>query len=89
MILDQLIYGCGEENVRMYLIEKVPDTSKEALSLAVAYQVAIKYNENLRETSSYISSTYAEREQGENIYGSRGQQRKEFPRNLRNYSGVY
>ena len=47
MILDQLICGCGEEKIRMYLIEKARDTSREALSLAVAYQTAIKYNENL------------------------------------------
>ena len=29
MILDQLIYSCGEEKVRMYLIEKAPCTSRE------------------------------------------------------------
>ena len=57
MNLDQLICGCGEEKVRMYLIEKAPSTSREALSQAVAYQAAIKYNENLRESGSSISST--------------------------------
>ena len=62
MILDQLICGCGEEKVRMYLIEKAPSTSREASSQAVAYQATIKYNENLRESGSSISSTYAERE---------------------------
>ena len=35
MILDQLI--CGEEKVGMYLIEKAPSTSQEALSQVVAY----------------------------------------------------
>ena len=89
MILDQIICGCGKEKVQMYLMEKALATSREALSLAVAYQAAIKYNENLRETSTSISSTYAEREQGENTYGSRGQRRTEFPQNFRNYSGVY
>ena len=78
MILDQLICGCGEEKVRMYLIKKAPDTSREALSLAVAYQAAIEYKENLRESSSSISSTYAERGQDENAIGSRGQRRAEF-----------
>ena len=66
MILDQLICGCREEKVRMYLIEQAPDTSMEALSLAVVSQAAINYNENFRKTSSSISSTYAEREQDEN-----------------------
>ena len=37
MILDQLICGCGEEKLRMYLIEKAPSTSREALSQTVAY----------------------------------------------------
>ena len=37
MIMDQFICGFGEEKVRMYLIEKAPSTSREALSLTVAY----------------------------------------------------
>ena len=46
MILDQLICGSAEEKVQMHLIEKAPSTSREALSIAVAYQAAIKYNES-------------------------------------------
>ena len=48
MILDQLICGCSDEKIRFQLIEKVPATSRNALSLAVAYQAAIKYNDIVR-----------------------------------------
>ena len=83
MILDQLICACGEEKERMYLIEKAPSTSREALSQAVAYQAAIKYNENLRESGSLISSTYVEREQ-RGFENSRGQWSPLSPQSYRN-----
>ena len=58
MILDQLICRCAEEKVQMHLIEKAPSTSREALSIEVAYQTVIKYNESLRET--IVSSMHNE-----------------------------
>ena len=49
MILDQLICGCSHEKICFQLIEKAPATSSDALSLAVAFQAAIKYNDSLKE----------------------------------------
>ena len=63
MILDQLICGCAKEKVRMHLIEKSPSTSRETLSIAVAYQAAIKYNESLRESTTVVSSMHNENDQ--------------------------
>ena len=83
MILNQLICRCGEEKVGMYLIEKAPSTSREALSQAVAYQAAIKYNENLWESSSSISSTYVGRELRE-FENSREQWSQQSPQSYRN-----
>ena len=54
MILDQLICGCAEEKVRMHLIEKSPSTSREALSIIVAYQAAVKYNESSKESTTEV-----------------------------------
>ena len=87
MILDQPICGCGEEKVRMYLIEKAPSTSREALSQAVAYQAAIKYNENLRESGSSISSTYVEKEQ-RRFENSRRQWSPQSPQSYSNFNAL-
>ena len=46
-ITDQLIARCSNEKVRLYLIERHPRSSWEALDLAVAYQAALEYNQNL------------------------------------------
>ena len=85
LVLNQLICGCGEEKVRMYLIEKAPSTSREALSQAVACQASIKYIENLRESGSSISSTYVEREQ-RGFENSRGQWRSQSPQSYTNFN---
>ena len=84
MILDQLIYGCGEEKVRMHLIEKAPSMSREALSLVVAYHAAIKYNESLRDSSSSITAMYSER--GTAGYNGSIQWISEFSQNNRNFN---
>ena len=87
MILDQLICGCGEEKVRMHLIKKAPSTSREALSQAVTYQAAIKYNENLRESGSSISPTYVEREQ-RGFENSRGHWSPQSQQSYRNFNAL-
>ena len=61
MTMDLLKCDFEEEKVRLNLIEKAPNTSREAFSLAVAYQAAIKYNDSLRESSLLISTMYSER----------------------------
>ena len=50
-ILDQFLIGSGDDKVRLYLIEKSPKTSREALSMAVAYKAALQYNETLKENT--------------------------------------
>ena len=80
MILDQLICGCVEEKVRMHLIEKSPSTSREALSIAVAYQAAIKYNESLKESTAVVSSMHNENDQKDYSYTYR----KPMSRNYQN-----
>ena len=51
-ITDQLIAGCSNEKVRLYLIERHPRSSREALDLAVTYQAALEYNQNLAKPCS-------------------------------------
>ena len=51
MITDQFIIGCEIDRTRLHLIEKGPRTSREALSLGIAHQSALRYNESLRDTS--------------------------------------
>ena len=46
-ITDQMIAGCLNGKVRLYLIERHPRSSREALDLAVANQAALEYNQNL------------------------------------------
>ena len=40
-ILDQFLKGIGDDNIRLYLLEKGPKPPKEALSLAVDHKVAL------------------------------------------------
>ena len=71
MILDQLICGCADEKIRFHLIEKAPATSRDALSLAVAYQAAIKYNESLKD-NILISTIQGENNQDNYSNETRG-----------------
>ena len=48
-IMDQLIYGCEDEKMRLFLLEKNPKSSREALSLATSYQSAMRYNDTIRD----------------------------------------
>ena len=63
-IADQLIAGCSNEKVRLYLIERHPRSSREALYLAVAYQAALEYNQNLAKPAAETTSTIASVERG-------------------------
>ena len=63
-ITDQLIAGCSNEKVRLYLIERHPRSSREALDLAVAYQAALEYNQNLAKPAAEVTSTIASVERG-------------------------
>jgi hypothetical protein len=55
MILDQFILGCDDDKVRLHLIKKQPASSREALSLALTYRAALKYNETLKDNSIVIA----------------------------------
>ena len=48
-IMDQLIYGCEDEKMRLFLLEKNPKSSREALSLATSYQSAMRFNDTIRD----------------------------------------
>ena len=50
-IMDQFICGCDDEKVRLHLLDKAPKTSREALSLAISYQAAIRYNESIKDNN--------------------------------------
>ena len=47
-IMDQLICGCEDEKMRLFLLDKSPKSSREALSLATSYQSALRYNDTIR-----------------------------------------
>ena len=50
-ILDQFFIGSDDDKVQLYLIEKNPKTSREALLMAVAYKAVVQYNETLKENT--------------------------------------
>ena len=88
MILDQLICGCADEKIRFHLIEKAPATSRDALSLAVAYQAAIKYNESLKD-NILISTIQGENNQENYSNETRGRNIRysQSTRNDENFRG--
>ena len=57
MITDQFMVGCSNDKIRLYLIEKAPTSSRDALSLALAHQAALNYNESLKDTPATIATT--------------------------------
>ena len=59
-ILDQFLLGPGDDKVRLYLIKKSPKTSREALSMAVAYKAALQYNETLKENTLMAAANIEE-----------------------------
>lgn len=58
-ILDQFIYGCEDEKVRLHLLDKMPKTSRDALAQAIAFLSALRYNDSIVETSLSKSLTAA------------------------------
>ena len=48
--------GCSNDKIRLYLIEKAPTSSRDALSLALAHQAALNYNESLKDTPATIAT---------------------------------
>ena len=59
-ILDQFLIGSRDDKVRLYLIEKNPKTSREALSMAVAYKAVLQYNETLKENMLVAAASIGE-----------------------------
>ena len=51
-IMDQLICGCEDEKMRLFLLDKSPKSSREALSLATSYQSALRYNDTIRDINT-------------------------------------
>ena len=50
-IMDQFICGCEDEKIRIFLLDKNPKSSREALSLATTHQSAMRYNESIKDLS--------------------------------------
>ena len=48
IIVDQLISGCKDEKIRLFLLERNPTSSRDALSHAMNYKSAIKYHESIK-----------------------------------------
>ena len=57
MITDQFMVGFSNNKIRLNLIEKAPTSSRDALSLALAHQTALNYNESLKDTPTTIAAT--------------------------------
>ena len=104
MILDQLICGCVDENIRFHLIEKVPATSRDALSLAAAYQATTndkvsrdEYNESLKDNILILTmqgennqDDYSNEARGRNIRYSQNTRNENFRgRDSYNYRDRY
>ena len=59
-ILDQFLIGSGDDKVRLYLIEKSPKTSRDALSMAIAYKAGLQYNETLKDNTLLAVANFEE-----------------------------
>ena len=57
MITNQFIKGCDKDKIRLYLIEKAPTSSRDALSLALMHKAALNYNLSLRDKSATTAVT--------------------------------
>ena len=77
MILDQLIRGCADKKIHFHLIVKAPATFRDALSLAVACQAAIKYNESLK-NNILISTMQEENNQDDYLNETRARNIRYF-----------
>jgi hypothetical protein len=58
-IMDQFIYGCENDKIRLHLLDKSPKTSREALAKATSYEAAIRYIETITETATTKVETAA------------------------------
>ena len=47
-IKDQLILGCEDENIRLFVLERSPASSRDALTLALKYESIQSYNELIK-----------------------------------------
>ena len=56
IIVDQLIFGCEDEKIRLFLLERNPTSSRDALSYAMNYKSAIKYNESIKSITATACS---------------------------------
>ncbi len=54
-IMDQFICGCEDEKIRIFLLDKNPKSSREALSLATAHQSAMRYNESIKDLATQVT----------------------------------
>jgi hypothetical protein len=85
MIRDQFMVR-NDDKTRLYLIEKSPQTAREALSLAISFQAAHSFNDTMKDAAVTIAST--EVNNGENREnrantGNRMQERNSDNRNFR------
>ena len=56
IIMDQLIFGCKDEKIRSFLLERNPTSSRHAFSHAMNSQSAIKYNEAIKSITATACS---------------------------------
>jgi hypothetical protein len=75
----------NDDKTSLYLIEKCPQTAREALSLAISFQAAHSFNDTMKEAAVTIASTEVNNgENGENrATGNRTQERNFDNRNFR------
>ena len=76
-VMDQFIYGCEEEKVRLHLLDKSPKSSREALSLATTFQAAMRYNESIKETATTTTgeTLVVEKQEVQSSFRGRGRGR--------------
>ena len=56
IIMDQLIFGCEDEKIRLFLLERNSTSSRDALSYAMNYKSAIQYNESIKSITATACS---------------------------------
>jgi hypothetical protein len=56
-VMDTFILGFKGEALRLHVVGREPKTSKEALSIALSYEAALKYNASIHGISAPKATT--------------------------------
>jgi hypothetical protein len=48
LVCDSFVWGCGDEKIRLHLLLKKPQSTREALEMALSHMAVLTYNESIK-----------------------------------------